>query len=333
MTPGNQIPSASHPRVSVIMPAYRASQYISEALESVFEQTFQDLEVIVVNDGSPDTPQLEAALRPYASRIRYFEQPNRGASAARNHAIRHSSGSLLALLDSDDAWLPEYLETQVQFLDQNPKAVAAVADVVLFGELVDGPVLQRWLKPGMGQLLSFEDMIRRKAGQLPSATVVRKEKAVAAGLFDEQVRPWEDIEFSMRVCFPDGAIGYTGQALAKYRRYGASTVANLSAREIASNEAKCLRLLGRKLPLDPAQRALVEHEILALDAELAMMDAYEGLSRREFEKAAHKLAQANRYYRDKRLLIARFCLQVFLSWTARLLLARKNARRTEDGNR
>src|SRR5262245_56433028 len=74
--------------VSVIIPAYRASREIPDALASVFAQTFADFEVIVVDDGSPDRDALAAAIEPYRSRIHYLAQPNAGAGAARNAAIR-----------------------------------------------------------------------------------------------------------------------------------------------------------------------------------------------------------------------------------------------------
>ena len=82
------------PRVSVVIAAYRASAYIVVALDSVFAQKFSDFEVVVVNDGSPDTPVLEYALEPYASRLRYIALPeNRGAGAARNAGILASRGA------------------------------------------------------------------------------------------------------------------------------------------------------------------------------------------------------------------------------------------------
>jgi glycosyltransferase involved in cell wall biosynthesis len=323
--------SAGNPRVSVIIPAYCASTYIAEAMQSVFNQTYQAFETIVINDGSPDTPQLEEVLRPYASRIRYLKQPNRGVSAARNCGIQNARGSLLAFLDSDDLWLPEYLDSQVSFLDQNPTAVAAVSDVIYFGDLAGDSNLQEWLRPGMAPLLSFEDMIRRKAGQLPSATVVRRENAIKCGLYDEQLRLGEDIEFSMRICFPDRMIGYTGRALAKYRRHGASAAGNLSTIGIAKNEAACLRHLGKRLPLAPQQRALVHQEIAALEAELAMMEAYKDLEEQKFPGAAAKLIEANKHYRDKRIAVAAFALRILPSLTARVLLSRKNSRQPTTG--
>src|ERR1700739_309533 len=135
----------SVPRVSVIIPAYNASRYIPEALDSVFAQSFQDLEVIVVNDGSPDTPQLQEALRRYADRLVCIEQPNRGVSAARNLAIQNARGDLLAFLDADDVWLPQYLEVQVNFLNEHPGAVAAISDVLRFGESAPKPYERRML--------------------------------------------------------------------------------------------------------------------------------------------------------------------------------------------
>src|SRR5512138_947176 len=93
-------------RVSVIMPAFRAAKYIGAALDSVIAQTFTDYEIIVVNDGSPDTVELERALKPYGSKVLYVKQDNRGCSAARNAGIRVARGQLLAFLDADDYWEP-----------------------------------------------------------------------------------------------------------------------------------------------------------------------------------------------------------------------------------
>src|SRR5262245_50161993 len=104
------------PTVSVIVPAYNVAGYISETLDSVFAQTFGDLEVIVINDGSPDSQGLEIALAPYLDRIVYIKQPNKGAAAARNTGIEAARGEIVAFLDGDDVWLPNYLELQVRVL-------------------------------------------------------------------------------------------------------------------------------------------------------------------------------------------------------------------------
>jgi len=102
--------------VSIVIPAYNVAQYISETLESVFAQTFTDYEVIVVNDGSPDTEDFEQAIEPYLSRIRYLKQENRGASVARNTGLQAARGEFIAFLDADDLWLPPYLDQQMKFI-------------------------------------------------------------------------------------------------------------------------------------------------------------------------------------------------------------------------
>ena len=88
------------------MPAYRVTEYIGAALDSVRAQTFTDYEIIVVNDGCPDTAALEQVLGPYLDRIVYLKQENRGLAGARNTAIHASRGRYLALLDADDLWEP-----------------------------------------------------------------------------------------------------------------------------------------------------------------------------------------------------------------------------------
>src|SRR6266851_1455315 len=108
------------PAVSVIIPAYNVSSYIGDALASAFAQIFTDFEVIVINDGSPDTADLERVLEPYRESIIYIKQENLGPSGARNAGIRRARGQYVALLDADDIWLPRYLSDQIHALSAEP---------------------------------------------------------------------------------------------------------------------------------------------------------------------------------------------------------------------
>src|SRR5690348_6033557 len=90
------------PLVSVVIPAYNAAAYLPATLDSVLVQSFSNYEIVVVNDGSPDTPELEKALQPYFRKLRYIKQENRGPSSARNTGIRAARGKYVAFLDSDD---------------------------------------------------------------------------------------------------------------------------------------------------------------------------------------------------------------------------------------
>jgi glycosyltransferase involved in cell wall biosynthesis len=108
------------PKVSVVIPTFKHRDFICRTLESVFNQTMTDYEVIVVNDGSPDDTAAVLAPLIETKRIQYFEQANLGQSNARNHGIQVSRGYFIALLDDDDVWPNDKLEWQTQFLEEHP---------------------------------------------------------------------------------------------------------------------------------------------------------------------------------------------------------------------
>jgi glycosyltransferase involved in cell wall biosynthesis len=111
---------ASTPAVSVLMPAYNASEYLRDSIDSVLNQTFADFEFIIIDDGSCD--DTAAIVQSYSDRrIRFFRQPNQGLAATLNRAIELSTGSLLARQDADDVAYPERFARQKQFMDDHPE--------------------------------------------------------------------------------------------------------------------------------------------------------------------------------------------------------------------
>ncbi len=107
--------------VSVIIPAYKAVRTINRAVESVFGQTREPAELLVVDDGSPDGADLAAALTRYGDRVTLLRKPNGGAASARNHAIERARGSVIGFLDADDYWEPDKLDRQLALLDRHPE--------------------------------------------------------------------------------------------------------------------------------------------------------------------------------------------------------------------
>lgn len=103
-------------KVSVIIPFYRHVDWLTEALESVLAQTYNNIEIIVVNDGSPE--DMTDFLERYGSSIIYLYQENSGPASARNNGIKHSSGDYIAFEDSDDIWLPHKLQYQISFMEK-----------------------------------------------------------------------------------------------------------------------------------------------------------------------------------------------------------------------
>ena len=126
LMPSNQLPSSS-PLVSVIIPAYNAERFIERTLNSVLSQTYQHLEVLVVDDGSKDrTPEIVKSIAQQDHRVILLQQSNSGVAAARNLAIQKAKGEFIAPIDADDIWYPENLEKQVRCLLKSEPSVGLV---------------------------------------------------------------------------------------------------------------------------------------------------------------------------------------------------------------
>ncbi len=119
----------SRPLVSVIIPAYNVAPYVAAAIESALAQTYPNVEVVVVNDGSTD--DTAAAIAPYASRIVLVDQENRGLAGARNAGMRAASGAFFGLLDADDIWLSHRLEQLMKPFDARPDLEIVTSDSYL----------------------------------------------------------------------------------------------------------------------------------------------------------------------------------------------------------
>jgi glycosyltransferase involved in cell wall biosynthesis len=185
------------PAVSIILPTYNRKRVISRAVQSVLRQTYQDFELIIVDDGSTDgTELLMEALT--SEKIKYIRQTiNRGVSAARNTGIRLAEGDYVAFQDSDDEWMPDKLEKQLECFAVSPPAVGGV----FTGTYVirDGKTIY---EPSASQAMTTYDTIFdliRKFIPAPAATMLKREALATAGLFDERLAAFEDHELFLRI--------------------------------------------------------------------------------------------------------------------------------------
>ena len=243
---------APAPGVSVIIPAYGVAQYIAETLDSVFAQTYRDFEIIVVNDGCPDSAALEAALRPYRERIVYIRKENGGLSSARNAGIRAARAPLIALLDGDDTWLPDCLAVQTGYLRSHPQTDIVYGDCTIFG---DTPLADRTgmeLSPSRGEV-TVESLMSLQCCVLLASVVARKAAILAVGGFDESLRRAEDFDLWLRAAHAGARISYHRRLLSRYRR----RATGLSANGIAMREAGLLVFdkLERTLQLSASEQA------------------------------------------------------------------------------
>jgi GT2 family glycosyltransferase len=299
----NVTPDGGLPRVSIITPAYNAAQFIAETLNSVFAQHYRDFEVIVVNDGSPDTDELERVLRPYLGRIQYLSQQNAGPAAARNAGIRRAVGRYVAFLDSDDTWDPEYLQAQLRLIESQEGVDLVYADLRLVGDSLRSGGTFMHFCPSRGTP-TFESLLSGDCCVPTSATMVRKRVLAEAGLFNESpaVRGVEDFDMWLRVAWRGARIAYQRRALGTYRVHKGSVSANQAAQSAAA--VQVLAKLNAELGLSKAQRALLLHQQAFLEAEEHLFLGKRDLVEGDLRNARERLAKANVFFRRFRISIA-----------------------------
>lgn len=295
------------PAVSVIIPAYNSTLYISEALDSVFAQTFSDYEVIVVNDGSPDTVDLERVLVPYRDSIIYIKQGNRGPSAARNRAIKEARGEYVALLDSDDAWLPQHLAEQVRALRRHHSLDLIYADAALFGDSVRARQTFMQTSPSRGPV-TFESLLRWECSIITSCVVARRQSLIDAGLFDENFFHTEDFDLWLRLAHRGGHLTYQRQVLARHRLRANSLAAEIT--RMNRSRVEVLRKAACTLILSPAERELLTAQIAECEAFVDLEDGRQQFMTGQYGEAAEALARANDYYQSRKIKIMLLALRV-----------------------
>lgn len=289
------------PAVSVIIPTYNCAEYIGEALESVFAQTFTDYELIVINDGSPDVDELERVLLPFQDRIVYIRlQQNRGLAAARNAGVRAARAPLVALLDADDAWESSYLAVQVETLERDPTIDVIYPNAVIVGDGPDAGLEYMELSPSEGAV-TFEGLVSLRCTVMVSA-VIRRETLIRAGMFDESLRACEDFDLWLRIANQGGRIAYHRRVLVRYRRRPGS----LSS-DPARTHAGILHVLDkvdRTMALTPSESSSVARTRARIIASTRLHEAKRALRAGDAQTAIKALREANAVLRSGKIALA-----------------------------
>jgi GT2 family glycosyltransferase len=306
---------AKVPLVSVIVPAYRVAQYIAAALDSILAQTFQDFEIIVVNDGSPDTEELEKVLEPYRSRIIYLRQENQGLAGARNTGIRAARGAFIAPLDADDMWYPEHLAAQLALFDADPSLDMVYAHARFFGNVPEAGKTSLQLRPSRGQV-TFERLVTQQCSVNVCACVIRREILFRAGLFDPTLRRTEDIDMWLRVALHGGRIAYQQRVLAHYRR----NPEGLSANTVAMIESfiGVLSKIAQRPDLSPADLRVIERQILVEQARMELEQGKRAFLAGDSAAAISYLSRANVHQKSLKLAVILRMLRVAPGFTKTL---------------
>jgi glycosyltransferase involved in cell wall biosynthesis len=320
------MPTAANatPKVSVIIPSYNTAPLIARCLDTVMAQTFQDFEAIVVNDGSPDTPELEKVLQPYMDRIVYIKQENKRCAGARNTAIRQARGEYLAFLDSDDTWYPDHLASQMQQFADDPSLDLVYCDSLMVGDPArESRFMERCPSSGPA---TFDSLIVERC-QIPISTVVaRKQAIVKAGGFDEKLQRCDDYDMWVRTAFHGAKIGYI-RKLTVHMYIGRP--GSMSQEKAKMIEA-CLNILLRFksiLPLSEAQREVVDKRAEVIRTRYLVAEGKRQLGEREFGKARELFSEANQKLKAPGLSAVVFGLKIAPKVTGELVSLWSRVRR------
>jgi GT2 family glycosyltransferase len=291
------IHSDTPPTVSVIIPAYNAAKYIGEALNSVFDQTFRSHESIVINDGSPDTVELERKLQGYGANIQYIKQQNRGAAAARNAGLLCARGEYVAFLDADDRWLPNFLEEQIDFLKLNG-ADFVFSDAVLFGETPLAGRTFMELEPPKSAVTP-ESLLAVEVTVLTSAVLARKKPILEVGLFDETMKRGHDFELWFRLAKAGIRFAYQPRVLAEHRIVESGLSGNALSQLYRT--LSVLETVKAKGTLTQSEDAALKVSTKRTLGTLALENGKEKLLGRDFEGALESFKEARRFLQSWKL--------------------------------
>lgn len=198
--------------VSVIIPCYNSAKFIAETLDSVLKQTYKNLEIILVNDGSSDN--LEEVIKPYLSEnknIFYFKQDNKGVAAARNTGAKNAKGDYFLFLDSDDLIDPSYLEKCTEVLNNQENVKAVYSNAWIFSTLDKKNKYKKLKFPQYNfRLLLLENII-------PTRALIRSTDFYEINMFDESFGFLEDWDLWINLLKNGGEAILLPETLSYYR--------------------------------------------------------------------------------------------------------------------
>jgi glycosyltransferase involved in cell wall biosynthesis len=201
--------------VSVVIPCYNSHQYLNEAIESINKQTFRDIEIIVVDDGS-NNPETVNALNNLDSSVNIIRKENGGLASARNYGIRASVGEIIVALDSDDKFDTSFIEKAVHILNQKPEIGIVSSYVKEFG------TSSKVWRP-----TAYDDFSFFTENRLVACCAFRKKCWEAVNGFDEKMRSgYEDWEFWIRVTQKGWKVHIIPEKLFFYRKSNSSMLAS-----------------------------------------------------------------------------------------------------------
>lgn len=183
------------PKVSIIIPVYNGSRFLREAVDSALNQTYENIEVIVVNDGSSDEGQTESIAKSYGDKIKYFYKENGGVASALNLAIKKSEGDYISWLSHDDVYYANKIETQINFLSASPQDAVLYSDYEIINDKSKSQSIRKveHIEPGQ-----FRYFLMVSSPVHGCTVLIPKNYFDKYGLFNESMRTTQDNDLWFR---------------------------------------------------------------------------------------------------------------------------------------
>ena len=242
--------------IDVILPTFNRAYCLKRTIDSVLSQTYNELNLYVIDDGSTDETKNLISQYQNESRVHYFFQDNKGVSAARNCGIQQGQAEWVSFVDSDDEWLPHKLEIQVDFIKKNSNYRFVHSDEIWMRNGVRVNPKKKFDK-------SHHDLFRRSLEMClisPSTVVMKKELCLQHGLFNENFIVCEDYDLWLKILATE-EVGFISEFLIK--KYGGHSD-QLSTQYTAMDFWRIrslVSLLGNRLVTDEVKRSQIKVEI------------------------------------------------------------------------
>lgn len=215
------------PLISIVIPVYNGSNFMADAIDSALSQTYKNIEIIVVNDGSTDGGKTEEIALSYGDKIRYYSKENGGVSSAVNLAIQNMKGEWLTWLSHDDMYKPQKLKNQVRFLNQllEDKQVEDIKDICIYGALervnAGGKFLSKKSINVPPQMTPIDSLIFNIKSYSIGGCTVLMSKAILdeVGGFDENIRTVSDADLWFRMMLAGHNFFYSDEVIVMSRQH------------------------------------------------------------------------------------------------------------------
>ncbi len=263
------------PKISVVIPVYNGEKTIQATVKSVIDQTFKDIEILIINDGSGDRT-LEILNHLPDSRLKIYSFPNAGLAASRNRGIDLAQGDYISFIDADDLWSSDKLQDQFNALETNPQAGLAYS----WTDFIDEA--GHFLRPGGHSSQAgdvYQAILLFYFIESGSNILIRKDIIAKVGKFDETLKAAEDWDFCLRV-----AANYAFAVVPKVQVFYRQTTISMSAK-ISQQEAATLRVLEKAYQQAP--------EYLQANRKLSLGNLYQYLSCRALESVPNRQQALN----------------------------------------